>query len=439
MTAIPLTGATPSNRLYLTVLHVGALALIQYVYTTFISDIYLSEGFQNEFNVLKFYTSVATLIIFSLAIPRTRRLVSFQLHATLSIAIIPMFVIYAGMDLPNWFYSIAAVSFIVTLCTSQIYVPAFSIGSINPKNMMRLLIILSILFIFSFYLLGSFVTINFDLNRVYELRREIALSLPPIYGYLIPLFSKSFIPIAIVIAASLKRYDYAAILSVISIILFGLTTHKGILFYPFVTLFVYIVFRKFRAERAFLKAIIAVSLISIVDFVIYMEGTGDAWIGSLLIRRALILPALHNYYYIEFFSENPWYWWSHSKLALGLVPMPYETTAPFIIGIEYYDNEATSANTGWIGSGYANAGMFGVIVYAALTGLLFSLIETFGKKFGPALVMGIFITPIIDIFTSADLTTLVLTHGLLTSILILMVTGPHTHNRQIAAAARSTA
>lgn len=189
-------------------------------------------------------------------------------------------------------------------------------------------------------------------------------------------------------------------------------------------MFVYILFERYNAEKAFLLAITAIPLIAIIDFTLYNSGTSEAWAGSLLTRRALILPALHHYYYMEFFSQNPWYWWSQSKLSLGLTHMPYDSTAPFVIGLEYYENSDTSANTGWIGSGYANAGMFGVIVYAVLMGLLFSLVESFGKKFGPSLAMGVFITPIIDILTSADITTLLLTHGLAASIVIMMMTRP---------------
>ena len=67
----------------------------------------------------------------------------------------------------------------------------------------------------------------------------------------------------------------------------------------------------------------------------------------------MFLPALIDSFYIEFFSDNPKIYWSTSKITFGLVRDEYFTSAPFIIGKEFFGSAATSANTGIIGSGVA--------------------------------------------------------------------------------------
>lgn len=423
MLATAVSDFRTSQRVHVALLHVLAFVMLQLVYGYFITKIYESEGYSNHFNFMKFLLSLITIMILSMSVPKNRKLISFQLNITLAVAIMPMLVIYSGSDFPDFYALVAVFSYVITASASRVVFPRIAIMQVKPQDAMYILIALTTLFVLSFYYFGAFRTLNFDLNRVYELRREVASSLPGIYGYLIPLFSKSIIPIAIVLAASNRRYVYIAMLVGLSILLFGLTTHKGILFYPLVTIFVYYILSNFRAEKIFVGAIAGIILASAVDFILYESGLSLAWIGSMLTRRALLLPALHNYYYMEFFSQNPWYWWSHSKFSLGLIQMPFPHTAPFEIGLQYYGRVETSANTGWIGSGYSNAGIMGVALYAMFTGFLFSLIDTYSRKFGAAFVMGIFITQIVDVFTSADLTTLLLTHGLLASFLIISCIG----------------
>jgi len=83
-----------------------------------------------------------------------------------------------------------------------------------------------------------------------------------------------------------------------------------------------------------------------------------------------------------------------------------------------------SANAGWIGSGYANAGMFGVYLYSVMIGLFFSFLNAYGRKLGGRLVITLFTIPVFTLLRSSDLTTMFLTHGLLISILILIIISP---------------
>ena len=107
-----------------------------------------------------------------------------------------------------------------------------------------------------------------------------------------------------------------------------------------------------------------------------------------------------------------------------MVDNPHGVTAPFLIGEEYFGDTDTSANAGMIGSGYANAGLIGVAVYAALIGLLISVLNAYGRRIGHAFVTAASLSTIFNVVTSTDLVTAILTHGLLLLLLLLALFPP---------------
>ena len=72
----------------------------------------------------------------------------------------------------------------------------------------------------------------------------------------------------------------------------------------------------------------------------------------------------------------------------------------------------------------ANAGYVGIALYSVLIGLLLSLADAFAKKLGYAIVLAIFILIVMGATQSTDFTTMLLTHGVFASILIVMLLQP---------------
>jgi hypothetical protein len=62
--------------------------------------------------------------------------------------------------------------------------------------------------------------------------------------------------------------------------------------------------------------------------------------------------------------NHPFLLWADSKISFGLVESTYNLRLPFLIGKQYFFSEKMSANSGWIGSGYAQFGFTGMIAYA---------------------------------------------------------------------------
>ena len=83
-----------------------------------------------------------------------------------------------------------------------------------------------------------------------------------------------------------------------------------------------------------------------------------------------------------------------------------------------------NANTGWVGSGFANGGYIGVLLYAVLMALFFAFLDAHAKKFGARFVISAFLIPVATMITSSDLTNMILTHGLLFAIILLMILKP---------------
>lgn len=146
----------------------------------------------------------------------------------------------------------------------------------------------------------------------------------------------------------------------------------------------------------------------------------DYFLGSLFVQRIILTPATLNAYHIDFFSKSANYYWSNSKLTLGLLEPAYSLGSANIIGLEYFGNDNMSANTGWIGSGFAQAGYVGVFFYSIIISALISFLEQYTKTLGRPTVVALFIIPMVTIITSSDLTDMLLTHGLVFSILLLI-------------------
>jgi hypothetical protein len=98
-------------------------------------------------------------------------------------------------------------------------------------------------------------------------------------------------------------------------------------------------------------------------------------------------------------------------------------SSPNLIGYQYFGLEDTSANTGWIGSGFANAGIAGVFLYSILIAALLGVLNTYSEKLGGGVITALFSTIFLTLILSADFATSLLTHGLIAAIVLLVLLG----------------
>jgi hypothetical protein len=174
----------------------------------------------------------------------------------------------------------------------------------------------------------------------------------------------------------------------------------------------------FRYSKALALVPLAMSIVVIISMYFYFCWDDVIW-GSLFVRRIFFIPAQLTFTYYEFFSSNQFVFWSNSFLS-GFFDYPYDRNTALLIG-DYMGGES-SANNSFLSTGYMHAGIFGVIIYGVLVGLLFKIIDSIARDGIPAWVaVSCLIVPSQALITSADLPTALLTHGIGISLIILFL------------------
>ena len=140
--------------------------------------------------------------------------------------------------------------------------------------------------------------------------------------------------------------------------------------------------------------------------------------ASTFQRRALILPVWLNDVYVTYFSDTKLYW-AYSRLSLGLVEQILPDEPAYTIG-HYLSGREMHANTGFIGSGYMNAGVVGVSIYAIVIGLCCRIVDVFAQIRGTKLLSTLICLPgFISAVTSSELPTVLFSHGWAAAILLV--------------------
>lgn len=408
-------GSDLRRRLTNSAYYLLAFLVILYGYGKFIVPLFGYTGFEWDLN--KFKVAEGTLVVFLISVflpVRFFKPSDLLLHLQFLFPVLPMAVLYGAANEDRSYFYLTIFSFvIVAILASLLRLKPIRVSRVSPSLFARTLLILSWLAIGSIVLFGGLRYFNLDFSKVYDFREEAASHLPAIYGYLSPIVSKVLLPFSLLLSVLNKDRILAASSIIGSVVMFGLTSHKSVLFYPFVVLALYLILNHRDVVGMLVKGYVLVVVVSVLDFMV-----GGEWVGSLLLRRTYVVPAHINYLYHEYFSSHPLYLWSQSKLTFGLLAQHYSLGPANQIGLVYYHNAATSANTGWVGSGYANAGALGVFVYAILVGILFAVLNAFARTIDKKVVVAIATAPILAVLMSSDLPTAFLNHGVILTLFL---------------------
>jgi len=415
---------TLNSRFTISLLHFTIFFLLLFGYEYYIIPIYGYEGYFFEPNQNKYLFALILLIIMSLLTPvDSRKPSTLFLHLSFVVVLIPMLVIFCADNKP-WSYTFQSVIayFFIVFTLPLIKAKYLKLPSFDNNELLNVLLALCALYVVCVFAMGGGSYFNLDISKVYEFRTEAEENLAGIFGYISPLIGKVLLPFTLLLSLISRRY-FSALLSIIfSVIVFGLTAHKGPLFYPLFIVVIYILLSNKNLIRNISLISIGVLFLSIVDFMFLniFENPLFGWFGSLTMRRMFIVPASINYMYYDFFSVNDFIFWSDSKLTMGLFEYPYSLDASHLVGLEYFNSEVMGANTGWLGSGYMQAGFISILLYALIIAIAFSYIDKLATMvYDKRLVVAGTFVPIITLITSSDLPTAFLTHGLLINLLLI--------------------
>ncbi len=237
--------------------------------------------------------------------------------------------------------------------------------------------------------------------NVYETRALVLEKVDNLYtAYTYSWFSKVIIPTALIFCIYFRKRFMLIVMITSLVFLYLCGAHKTV----FLGTFFMIIFYKYEYLKKiffFMKLMTLFLIFSIV--ITFLFDITILW--DMTFRRALLLSALLDYCYFDFFDEN-YIYWSNSFMS-SFIDYPYETTPDFIIGRDYFDRPKMNANVGIISDGFKNAGHIGALLNIIIVATIFSFLNSL--KISPKF-FGLFILFLFSLLNSS-LATILLTHG----------------------------
>jgi hypothetical protein len=277
---------------------------------------------------------------------------------------------------------------------------------------------LFVVFLIFWYALSG-VSLNLNLMEVYDFRSEnqdLAGGgiLNYTNGWTYNVFNMTLFSIALLA----RRHVIAVFIFAIQVYFFAASAHKSVLFIPFIILSLYVYFRK-NNSALFIPALLS-SIVALTLSTYYFLD--DIITSSVLTRRIFFIPSGLTFTYFEFFNDNPKVIWSNSVLS-SFLEYPYDQGQSMsnVIG-NFLGYEDRAANNGFIASGYAHAGLFGVFIYSLVIGFILRFLDHITDNLVPLwFALSLCVVPLASLIISSDLPTVLLTHGFIIALLIILL------------------
>jgi hypothetical protein len=263
----------------------------------------------------------------------------------------------------------------------------------------------------------SGASFNLNLTKVYEFRGENAeLASVGFLAYFNNWVYQIFSIFSLGYFLNKKKWLIVIFIILAQIVFYGYSAHKSVLFSLGLIFGTWFWFSKSNKAFVVPLGLSVVVLSALFAFTVF----SDIIFGSLFIRRVFYVPAYLTFKYFEFFGLNEQVLWSNSILS-RFVDYPYDKTVPLLIG-EFIGQPSASANNGFISSGYAHFGYYGVLLYTVLFAYIMKVFDNTTKQIGILwLSLAITITPLRAALISSDLFTTLLTHGLIITVFLVLL------------------
>ena len=393
---------------------------LDWSYLTFVSEVFSYQGYQkNEIGISYLYSWLGYMLVVAFVPVRLAKPSDFFLTLFAASYLAPLSSLYgiSGWTSDPFWASCASFFFVLFLSNSSL---VKSVRFPLVKDGARVGFWISLFFVglllFWFSITGAIFNINFNLSTVYDYR-EVNGEMINVgfFSYLNNWVYKIFSIYLIFWAAKNKKRGLLIVFIGLQVVMFGVSTHKSVLFYPLVVLFVYYYFS--RHSGLFVYPLLLGAGVSLS--LLYYFSSSDILIPSMFIRRVFFVPAFLTYQYWDFFEFNQFVYWSNSILS-SFIEYPYHDRITKMIG--FHMDSLASANNGFVSSGYSHAGYWGVFIYSALiSALLFIVNGLVRSKEELWISVAILAVPLRELILSSDLPTTLLTHGLLLAIFMIFL------------------
>lgn len=397
-----------------------SLLTLTYAYVNYVAKYFEYAGFMYEMDFSKLVQVIVATTFLSLLVKNKKESDLLQFYSVIMYLVIylPTAVLYycgkgellAYISIFTGMSIIFILGHISSLFKFDLVVPRVKQGRAVA---FALFLFFSLAVLAKIVLSGAITNLNFDFTKVYDFRQSQSELLYSSGGmFLFNWLIKVLIIFFAIYCLHKKNYKFFFVLFAFQFFLFGITTHKSTIFYfIFAVGIYYISSRKNVVNGLIITYVACVALFLFLGF--FLE---DKLVASLLIRRALFVPAHLNYVYVEFFNDNHVYW-SNSLLS-SMLDYQFSRDTAYAVG-EYMGHDNMGANNGLFASGFMHAGYVGVVFYAVLFSLILITINALNTNFPPQFIISVSIAPILSAMTSSDLFTSLSTHGLLILIVIV--------------------
>ncbi len=409
------------SRLGLYIIGVIFRLLLELSYRDFVHPIYEYAGFSMEDNPEKYIESWVLYFGMLMFLPeKTLKPSDYLIGLAFFCFMAPLLVFYGFADHSRWALYYVLIQYgIVNLVRGG---RTISIPLIKNGPAIALGVTVTIIGMATVWMVASigFSNFNLDLDAVYDYREyaNINIFTTGAMGYISVWATTVCGPVVLTLALRDRRYMLALGIFFLHVFWFGITSHKSVLFHPLLVLAIYTVFRYSRAV-----SLVPLGLSVVVLFSLYTYySTESLFLSGTIVRRVFFVPAHLTFTYFEYFETNPFVFWSNSFLS-WFIRYPYDDWVALMIG-RYLNDPYLWANNSFFSTGYMHAGFLGVLIYGLTVGILLKVVDSL-TYMGVQLWMSlsVVIVPFYSLFTSSDLTTTLLTHGLGLAILVLYLLG----------------
>lgn len=195
-----------------------------------------------------------------------------------------------------------------------------------------------------------------DFYHISEIRAASTISAAS--ALLQNLTCKIICPLYVLIAIHEKK-RFAALIGIMAVLYtYSVTGYKTYLF-----IMVIIVGSSFFSMLNLKKAVIYGLPLAVLGTTIIYVISNSIMTYALIIERVIMLPAKIKMAYLDFFSSNPYIYFSQSTIGKILeIPKTYNVEIPYLIGDVYFKRPQMYTNTGFLADAYANLGFLGMLM-----------------------------------------------------------------------------
>jgi oligosaccharide repeat unit polymerase len=400
-------------------------AILDLGYLKFVYPVFGYDGFDLDFDEFRFIISWLTSLAILLVLERRRN----------SSLIYIFFLVYVVVLLPSASYyalgaghSGAFWANLATFVLLLIFLPRYKQQSkiMQETNHSELVVLFSVLFTVAclIYLVtftgGRFVIAFQD---VYDFREDNIRAYEGVFGYFISWAMKVFAPFLLSVALIRKKTFEVIFAGLLVVLFFMFTGHKSALLPIVLCAVSYVFIREDAGAKAIgfsVGILIGAIALSVLGLLLYF-AYDEVMFSSVLFRRAFFTPIFLNAAYFDMFEQFDFVYWSNSVLS-PFSTYQFDDTVSHEVGA-HVGRPGMGANTGFVASGFMQAGYFGVAIYVLIIIVFNRQLIRISSRINPVVFNGVLFMPFLTLFSSSDLPTTIFTHGLGVSLVLLGLYG----------------